>query len=104
MAVNVVDVIDSENRVVTVYIHGATKLPVRQDWVWRDPVTRERNVEVTRFSRYRDVAGTQWPFQMHRERNDRKTYEMFAETVTINQDLDGNLFAIPDENTRPPKQ
>lgn len=104
MAVNLVDVIDSGNRVVTVYIHAATKLPVRQDWAWRDPVTRERNVEVTRFSRYRDVAGTQWPFQMHRERNKQKTYEMFADTVSINQNLDGNLFAIPDANTRPPKK
>ena len=103
MAMNVVDVIDSENRVVTVYVHAATKLPMRQDWVWRDPVTRERNVEVTRFSRYREVAGTQWPFQMHRERNGQKTYEMFAETVTINQKLDDAIFAIPDASARPKK-
>ena len=103
MTVNMVDVIDSENRVVTVYIHQATQLPVRQDWVWRDPQTRERNDEVTRFSRYREVAGTQWPFQMHRERNGEKTYEMFADSVTINQNLDGELFAIPNANTRPKK-
>jgi len=104
MAVSVVDVIDSENRVVTVYIHQATKLPVRQDWVWRDPDTHERNDEVTRFSRYRQVDGTQWPFQMHRERNGQKTYEMFADSVTINQNLDGDIFAIPDESTRPEKK
>jgi hypothetical protein len=76
---------------------------VRQDWVWRDPQTRERNVEVTRFSRYREVAGTQWPFQMHRERNGQKTYEMFADSVKVNQDLDGELFAIPTADTRPKK-
>ena len=104
MSVNLVDVIDAENRVVTVAIHTATKLPVRQDWVWRDPVTHERNVEVTRFSRYREVGGTRWPFQMHRERNDQKIYEMFADTVTINQDLADGLFAIPDASTRPPKK
>jgi hypothetical protein len=104
MAVNLVDVIDVENRVVTVAIHTITKLPVRQDWVWRDPVTRERNDEVTRFSRYREVAGTQWPFQMHRERNGQKTYEMFADTVTINQNLEDDLFAIPDDSTRPQKK
>jgi hypothetical protein len=99
--VNVVDVIDSTNRVVTVYFHPTTKLPVRQDWVWREPDTRERNVEVTRFSRYRDVAGTKWPFQMHRERNGIKTYEMFADTVEINQTIDDARFAIPTADSRP---
>ena len=99
--VNVVDVIDSTNRVVTVYFHPTTKLPLRQDWVWREPVTRERNVEVTRFSRYRDVDGTQWPFQMHRERNGLKTYEMFAESVEINQPVDTDRFAVPTAETRP---
>jgi hypothetical protein len=103
MAVDVVDVIDSRNRVVTVYIHKATKLPVRQDWTWRDPLTRERNDELTRFARYREVAGTQWPFQMHRERNGLKIYEMFADSVTINQNLDEALFAIPSSDTRPKK-
>jgi len=103
MTVNVVDVIDSQNRVVSVYLHQATKLPVRQDWVWRDPLTRDRNVEVTRFSRYREVAGTQWPFQMHRERNGDKTYEMFADSVTINQSPNAELFAVPNASTRPKK-
>ena len=101
MAVNLVDVIDSQNRVVTVYIQQATKLPVRQDWVWRDPQTRERNVEVTRFSRYREIDGVQWPYQMHRERNGQKTYEMFADSVAINQPLDDAVFAVPDASTRP---
>lgn len=103
MTVDVVDVIDARNRLVTVYIQKATRLPVRQDWTWRDPRTRERNDEVTRFGRYREVAGTQWPFQMHRERNGLKVYEMFADSVAINQNLDEALFAIPDAGVRPGK-
>jgi hypothetical protein len=99
--VSVVDVVDSENRVVTVYFHQTTKLPVRQKWVWRDPKTRDRYVELTRFSRYREVDGTQWPFQITRERDGRKVYEMFAESVSINEGLDDNVFAIPDADTRP---
>ena len=99
--VNVVDIIDSTNRVVTVYFHATSKLPVKQSWVWRDPETRERNEEVTRFSRYRDVSGTQWPFQVHRERNGQKTYEMFADSVTINQPIDDIRFAKPTPDTRP---
>ncbi|MEI9814555.1 MAG: hypothetical protein WDO18_18765 [Acidobacteriota bacterium] len=101
MPVNIVDFIDSKNRVVTVYFHPTTKLPVRQSWVWREADTRERNEEVTQFSRYREVEGTQWPFQVHRERNGQKTYEMFADTVQINQTIDDARFAIPTAESRP---
>lgn len=100
---NIVDIIDSENRVTTAYFHPTTKLPLRQSYVWRDPETRARNEEVTRFGRYREVGGTQWPYQVNRERNGRKVYEMFADTVVINQEIDERRFAIPDESSRPIK-
>jgi len=99
--VDVVDITYSQNRVVRVFFHQTTKLPVQQSWVWRDPETKEREEEVTRFSRYREVSGIQWPHQMHRERNGEKTYEIFSESVTVNQGLADNLFAIPDRDTRP---
>lgn len=102
--VNVVDVIDSTNRVVTVYFHPTTKLPVSQSWIWRDPKTRERNEEVTRFSRYRQVDGTMWPFQVNRERNKQKVYEMFAESVIVNQPIDDKYFEKPTPSTRPFKK
>jgi len=97
---NIVDIIDSKNRVVTAYFHPTTKLPLRQKWEWRDE-TRERFEELTRFSRYRAVDGIQWPFQVNRERNGKKTYEMFADSVEINQTIDEKRFAKPDASTRP---
>jgi hypothetical protein len=99
--VDVVDITDSQNRVVRVYFHQTTRLPVQQSWVWRDPVTKEREEEVTRFSRYRQVSGIQWPHQMHRERNGEKTYEIFSESVTVNQQLADDLFAIPGPDSKP---
>jgi hypothetical protein len=99
--VDVVDITDSQNHVVRVYFHQTTKLPVQQSWVWRDPETKEREEEVTRFSRYRQTSGITWPQQMHRERNGEKTYEIFAEAVTVNQGLTDELFAIPGPDTRP---
>jgi hypothetical protein len=99
--VDSVDITDSQNRVVRVFFHQTTKLPVRQSWVWRDPQTKEREEELTRFSRYRQTNGIQWPQQMHRERNGEKTYEIFSDSVTINQGLDDNLFAVPGPDTRP---
>jgi hypothetical protein len=92
----IVDITDSENRVVTVYFHQSTKLPVKQVWVWRDPKTKDRNEEVTRLARYRDVGGgVQWPLQITRERNGEKIYQIFSDSVAVNQSLPDNLFDVP---------
>lgn len=93
--VEIVDITDSQNRVVSVYFHQSSKLPVRQIYSRRNPETKERDDEVTRFSRYRDASGVQWPHQILRERNGDKIYEIFSESVVINQDLTDNLFALP---------
>jgi hypothetical protein len=93
--VNVVDITDGENRTVTVYIHASTKLPMRQIYFRRDPKTRDRNEEVTTFSKFRDVGGgVQWPFAIQRERNGEKLLELYSDTVSINQDLPGSLFQV----------
>jgi hypothetical protein len=104
--VDIVDITDSQNRVVKVYFHSSTKLPVQQSWVWRDPDTKDREEEVTRFSRYRATGGIQWPQQIHRQRNGEKTYEIYSESVTVNQGLDENLFTAPgpDAKPAPPKK
>jgi hypothetical protein len=95
-SVEVVDITDSQNRVVRAYFSEITKLPVRQAWTWRDPKTKERNEEITRFARYRDVGGgVQWPEQITRERNGEKIYQIFSESVLINQDLTDSVFAVP---------
>jgi hypothetical protein len=106
--VDIVDITDSQNRLVTVYLHQSTKLPVRQVYAHHNPLTKERDEEVTLFSRYRDVgSGVQWPLQIRRERNGEKTYEIFSESVLINQDLTDDLFSLPTGNekaTQKPKK
>ena len=92
--VEVVDFVDSNNDIVTVYFHHSTKLPVKQMFYRRDPQTKERFEEVTFFSKYRDVGGSQWPFTVLRERDGDKIYQMFAEGVEVNTGLTDDLFAI----------
>jgi hypothetical protein len=94
--VNMVDVIDSENRVITVNFNQDTKLPVKETWVWHDPKTHDRNEEVTRYSIYREDNGVQWPQQITRERNGEKKYQIFSETVYIDPHLSDAVFAKPD--------
>jgi hypothetical protein len=93
--VNIVDIVDSENRVVTVYFNQFTKLPVRQIMVWHDPKTHDRNEELTRYARYREEGGVQWPQQITRERNGEKIYQIFSDFVLIDPGLSDAVFAVP---------
>ena len=93
--VEVVNITDAENRTVTVYFHRTTHLPIRQVFIRRDPLTKERMEEMTVYNKYRDVSGVMWPWSVVRFRNGSKIFEMYSESVTINGKLEANLFAPP---------
>jgi len=94
--VEIVDVTDSENRAITLYVNRTTRLPVRQVYYSRDLKTRDRDEEVTHFSKYRDVGnGVMWPFAIERERNGEKIFQIFSDSVTINRDVSDELFTLP---------
>jgi hypothetical protein len=94
--VKIVDVTDSDDRTVTVYLHHLTHLPVRQVYYRRDPKTNERIEEVTIFSKYRDVGGgVMWPLDTQRLRDGDPIFQMYAESVEIDKSLPASLFALP---------
>ncbi|HSM79883.1 MAG TPA: hypothetical protein VLT57_19735, partial [Bryobacteraceae bacterium] len=68
---------------------------VRQVFYRRDPVTKERDEEVTLFTKYRDAGGVLWPFTIERDRNGEKILQIFSESVRVNQGLADSLFALP---------
>ena len=93
--VELVDITDNDNRVVTVSFQLSTKLPVRQVTIRRDPQTNFPIEEVTLFTKYREVNGVTWPYAIQRERNGEKIYEIFSDSVKINVGLTDNLFTLP---------
>ncbi|HXN48492.1 MAG TPA: hypothetical protein VN893_17720 [Bryobacteraceae bacterium] len=94
--VKIVDITDSDNRTVTVYLHHLTHLPMRQVYYRRDPKTNERNEEITIWGKYRDVGGgVMWPYDIQRIRNGDRIFQMYSDTVEINKPLPGSLFALP---------
>jgi hypothetical protein len=94
--VEIVNIIDAENRTVTVYFSRSTKLPIRQVYYWRDPKTRDRNEEVTIFGKFHDVGdGVQWPYDIQRLRNGEKVYQIYSDRVEINRGLTDELFTLP---------
>ncbi len=94
--VEIVDITDAANVTVTVYFDRSSKLPVRQVFKRRNPEYKDFDTEVSLFSKYRDVGGgAQWPLDIRRERNGEKIFELYSESVEINQDLKDDLFMLP---------
>jgi hypothetical protein len=94
--VDIIDITDQENLTVTVSFERSTHLPLRQLYYRRDPKTRERNEEITIFSKYRDVGGgVQWPFAIQRLRNGEQVFQIYSDTVEINKGLTDDLFTLP---------
>ena len=91
--VEIVDITDAGNQVVTVYFHQSTKLPLRQTWVRRD--AKDRNDEETIYMKYREVNGVQWPMSVQRSRNGEKIYQMFADELEVNGKVPGQMFDLP---------
>jgi hypothetical protein len=96
VAVNKVDITDTENRTVTVFFHHLTNLPMRQIYFRRDPKTGDRIEEVTIYGKYRDAGGgVMWPMAVQRLRNGDRIYQMYADSLAINQKLSDSLFVLP---------
>jgi hypothetical protein len=95
--VEIIDLTDADNNTTTVYFDQITKLPVRQVFFRRDPVTKDRNEEVTHFTKYRDAGdGIQWPFAIERDRNGEKIYEIFSASVEVNdKKASAEVFMLP---------
>ena len=94
--VEIVDITDAANQTVTVYFDRTSKLPMRQVFRRRNPQFKDFDTEVSIFANYRDTGhGVQWPYNIRRERNGEKIFEMYSESVEIDKNLTDDLFGIP---------
>lgn len=94
--VDIVDITDASGLTVTVYIDRLTKLPVRQVFKRRNLEYNDFDTEVTLFAKYRDIGGgVQWPYDVRRDRNGEKVFEIYADSIEINKNLTDNLFTLP---------
>jgi hypothetical protein len=87
-----VELVDSENRTVRIAIARATHLPIRKVVQMRDPYTRTRADEVEYYSNYHPISGIETPYQITRERNGVKVYQVFFEKCEYNTNLSDSLF------------
>ena len=91
-----VDIFDSENRSVTVWIGAATFLPVRQRFLRWDPAIKDRREEVSHYTNYRDSGnGVMLPWAVERERDKERIFQMYAEKVTVTEPVGDSQFNLP---------
>ncbi len=96
--VDIVDITDADNLTTTVYFDQTTKLPNRQVFSRMDPDSRDRFEEVTIFSKYRDAGdGVMWPYDIQRLRDGGIIFQIYSDSVKVNEDLSGNLFVLPSD-------
>jgi hypothetical protein len=90
------DLFDSENRKVRVWVNSTTFLPVKQSFTRWDPIINDRREEVTRYSKYRDVGNkVMWPYVIERERDTEKIFVLYSDHVTVGEALPDSMFELP---------
>jgi hypothetical protein len=103
MPIEIVDITDNAGVTVTVSFDKFTKLPMRQTYRRRNAQFKDFDTEVAVFAKYRDVGGVKWPYDVRRERNAEKIFEMYSESVEIDKNLKDSLFSIPPNTKMLPK-
>jgi hypothetical protein len=87
-----IEIVDRDRRTFRLALDRQTHLPYRAMVITRNPTTRERTEEVTYFSNYHPVEGVETPFQVERERNGFKVYQVFYTGCQYNTGLTDDLF------------
>jgi hypothetical protein len=87
-----VELVDSENRTFRIAVSRSSHLPIRKVVDTRDANTRMRSEEIEYYSNYHPIDGIQSPFQITRERNGIKIYQVFFDKFEYNTGVSPQLF------------
>ena len=87
-----VELVDSENRTYRIAVARFTHLPIRKVVTSRDSASRRKTDEIEYYSNYHPISGIETPYQITRERNGKKVYQVFFEKCEYNTNLSPALF------------
>ena len=87
-----VELVDSDNRTIRIAVARSSHLPIRKVVDTRDANTRVRAQEIEYYSNYHPFQGIQTPFQITRERNGLKVYQVFFDKCEYNTNVSDSLF------------
>jgi outer membrane lipoprotein-sorting protein len=87
-----VELIDSENRTIRIALDKSTHLPLRKVVTTRAPVAGVKWDVVEYYSNYHPISGIETPFQVARDRNGIKVYQVFFEGCNYNTNVPDSYF------------
>ncbi len=89
---NWIEFVDPDNRSVRIAFAKFTHLPIRKNVVTRDPSTHLRTDVTEYYTNYQPIAGVTTPYQITRERNGHKVYQVFFDDCKYNTNPADSLF------------
>ena len=87
-----IEIVDSDDRTIRIAFADNTHLPIRKTVETRNPRTRFKTSEIEYYSNYHPVGGVMTPFQITRERNGIKVFQVFFESCQYNTGVSDTLF------------
>jgi hypothetical protein len=87
-----VELVDQDDRTIRIAFADDTHLPIRKTVDTRNPRTRFKTAEIEYYSNYHPIDGVMTPFQITRERNGIKVYQVFFESCQYNTNVSPDLF------------
>jgi len=87
-----IEFVDPDNRSVRIAFDKISHLPIRKIVVTRDATTHQRAEVMEYYSNYHPVENVTTPFQISRERNGRRVYQVFFGECKYNTNPSDSLF------------
>lgn len=87
-----IELVDSDDRTIRIAFADNTHLPIRKTVETRNPRTRFKTTEIEYYSNYHPMDGVQTAFQITRERNGIKIYQVFFDGCHYNTSVSDALF------------
>jgi hypothetical protein len=87
-----VELVDSDNRTIRIAFAENSHLPIRKTVETRDPRTQRKSTEIEYYSNYHPIDGVETAFQITRERNGIKIFQVFFDKCDYNTSLSDALF------------
>ena len=87
-----VEMVDTDNRTIRIAFARNTHLPIQEHVEIRDPETETRMEYRLYFSNYHPIDGIETAFQIARERNGIKVFQVFLDKCEYNTGLTADFF------------
>ena len=89
-----VTVISPQNEAVTIMMDVSSHLPLSRSFEWRDPIYKDKDVDLEEYDNYHTVDGFPTPLSITRSDNGEVVRQYYINKVEFNQQLPGDFWDV----------